>query len=67
MECIYLAVIKSAIDGKVMHIGVGNGSHLRFLNGRDTTLGVKDEDRDVGLVTETVDGSTVIDISSMAT
>lgn len=54
----HLAVIKSTFDGDVVDISIGDRGHLRFLNGRDTTFWVEDEDRYIGFVSESVDGST---------
>jgi hypothetical protein len=43
----YLAVIKCAVNGQVVHIGVHNSRHLRFLDGADLAVRVHDEDRHV--------------------
>lgn len=51
-----MAIIKSAVNGNTVNVLVGHGSHLRFLNRRDSAPGVEDEDRDVLFASETVDG-----------
>ena len=54
-----LAIVECSLHGNVVYICVGDGSHLRFLNGRHTTLRMKDKNGDIGLVSESIDGSTV--------
>jgi hypothetical protein len=53
----YLAIIKCTFDGNVVDVGICDGGHLRFLDGRNAALGMEDEDGDVGFVPETIDGS----------
>jgi len=52
----YLAVIKSAIYGNVMHVGVQNCGHLSLLNRADLALRVHDKHADIFLASQTVDG-----------
>ena len=58
MEYTYLTVIERALNSKVVNVRISDSSHLGFLDGRDPSLGVEDENRDIRLVTETIDGST---------
>lgn len=51
-----LAVVEGAIDGEVVHVGVEDGRHLRFLHGRHFAGRVHDEDGDVTFVAQAVDG-----------
>ena len=51
-----LAIIKRAVDGQTVHVGVEDRGHLRFLHGADASLREHDEHRDVFLVAKTVDG-----------
>lgn len=52
----YLAVVKGAGDSKVVDVVIQNGSHLGFLDGAHTALGVEDEDGDILLASQAVDG-----------
>lgn len=52
-----LAVVKRAVDGKVVDVGVEDGGHLCLLDRADLALGVHDEDGHILLAAETVDGS----------
>lgn len=52
----YLAVVKGAGDGEVVDVLVEDGGHLGLLDGADAALGVQDEDRDVLLAAQAVDG-----------
>lgn len=52
-----LTVVKGAVHGQVVHVGVQDGRHLGFLDGADLALGVHDEDGHVLLAAQTVDGS----------
>ena len=54
----YLAVIKCTAYRKVMNIRVGDRGHLRLLNGRNATFWMQYEDRDVGFIPKSIDGST---------
>ena len=51
-----LAVIERAFNGKVVNIGIQNGSHLCLLDGRHSTVREQDEDRDILLPPKSVDG-----------
>jgi hypothetical protein len=53
---IYLAVVKVARHGKVVHVGVQHGGHLELLDGAHATLGVEHEDGDILLPAQAVDG-----------
>ena len=53
----YLAIVKGTLDGKVVNVGVEDGGHLGLLDRADTALGVQDEDGDILLAAQTVDGS----------
>lgn len=39
-----LAIIECAFDSYVVHVGIGDGSHLRFLDWGYATFWVEDED-----------------------
>lgn len=52
----YLAVVKCASDSQVVDILVQDGGHLGLLDGAHATLGVEDEDGDILLASQTVDG-----------
>lgn len=52
----YLAIIKGAFYGNVVHVGIENCGHLRLLDRADLALGVHDEYADILLATQTVDG-----------
>lgn len=58
-----LAIIECSLHSDVMYICVSDGSHLRFLNGRYTTLRMKDENGDIGLVPESIDGGTMSSVN----
>jgi hypothetical protein len=53
----YLAVIKGALHGDVVNIGVQNSGHLSFLNRADLALGVHNEHADILLASQTIDSS----------
>lgn len=53
----HLAVVESAVNGQVVNVGIEDSGHLSLLNRADLALGVHDEDRDVLLAAQTVDGS----------
>lgn len=55
----YLAVIKSSDNSEVVDIGIGDGSHLGFLDGRDTPFWMENKNGDVFFVTESIDGGTM--------
>jgi hypothetical protein len=52
----YLAVIKGTVHSQVVHIGVHDSSHLRFLDGADLAVRVHDEDGHILLSAQTIDG-----------
>lgn len=52
-----MAVVESTGDGKIVDVLVQDGRHLRFLDGADAALGVEDEDGDILLAAQAVDGS----------
>jgi hypothetical protein len=54
----YLAIIESAFNSEVVNVRIGYCSHLRLLDRRDAPFWVEDEYRDVGLISQTIDGST---------
>lgn len=53
----YLAVVKGSLNSQIVNIGILAGRHLRLLDGADAALGVQDEDGDILLSLQTVDGS----------
>ncbi len=55
----HLAIIKSPIHGDTVNILIRHSCHLSFLDWRDTTVWVEDEDGDVLFTTKTVDGGAV--------
>ena len=54
----YLTIVECTFDCNVVDIGVCHCSHLCLLDRRNTTFRVKNEDGDVGFVSETVYRST---------
>lgn len=54
----HLTIIKSAFHSQTMHIRILYCSHLRLLNRTDFALGIHDEDADILLASQAVDGST---------
>ena len=52
----YLAVVKGTVYSQVVHIGVHDGRHLRFLDGADLAMRVHDKDGHILLSAQTVDG-----------
>lgn len=54
----HLAVVECPMDGKIMHVHVGDGSHLCLLNGRDAPFRVQNKYGDVCFVSQPIDGST---------
>lgn len=52
-----LAIIESPLNGQVVNVGIEDGSHLSFLYGTDPTLRVKDEDRNILLPPQAINGS----------
>jgi hypothetical protein len=52
----YLAVIKCAVDGQVVDIGIHDGGHLRLLDGADLAVREHDEDGHILLPAQAVDG-----------
>lgn len=54
----YLTVVESSLDSKVEYIGVGDRGHLGFLDGGYPTFRMEDENRDILLVTESIDSRT---------
>ena len=53
----YLTVVKGALHGDVVNVGVQHRGHLSLLNGADLALGVHDEHADVLLASKTIDSS----------
>jgi hypothetical protein len=53
-----LTVIKGTFNAEVVDVLVQYCGHLSFLDRTDTTVGVENEDRDVLLVTKTIDSGT---------
>jgi len=53
----YLAVVECAVDSQIVNVGVEDSGHLRFLDRADLALRVHDEDRDILLPAQTIDGS----------
>ena len=53
-----LTVVESALHREIVHVGIQHGGHLRFLDGTDFSFREHDEDADVFLATETVNGGT---------
>lgn len=53
----YLAVVKGSLNGQVVDVGILASRHLRLLDGADAALGVQDEDGDILLSLQAVDGS----------
>lgn len=51
-----LAVVERSLNGKVVHVRVQHGRHLSLLDGRDSPLREQDEDRDIFLASQSVDG-----------
>lgn len=60
----YLAIIKRAFDGDIVHIVVRHRCHLSFLNGRNASFWMENKDGDVRLVPKTIDRSTISDAYS---
>lgn len=56
LEETYLAVIKRAVDGKIVDVSIGAGRHLGLLNGTNATLRVEDSHSDVLLPLQAVNG-----------
>jgi len=52
-----LPVVKSAADGDIKYIGVGDRGHLQLLDGADSFVGMKDEDVDLLLAPYSIDSS----------
>ena len=55
-EGTYLAVVECAVYSQVVHVGVHDGRHLRFLDRADLAMRVHDEDRHIFLSAQAVDG-----------
>jgi len=55
-EDAYLAVVECAVYSQVVHVGVHDGRHLRFLDRADLAMRVHDEDGHILLSAQTVDG-----------
>lgn len=43
----YLTIVKGALNGKVVDVGIQDSGHLGLLDWADTPLGVKDENGDI--------------------
>lgn len=56
MDAAYLAVVEGAVYGEVVHVGVHDGRHLRFLYRADFAVWVHDEHGDILLASQAVDG-----------
>lgn len=54
--CTYLAIVESAVYCQVVDIGVNDGRHLGFLDGADLAVREHDEDGDILLSAQTIDG-----------
>ena len=54
----YLAIVEGALYREVVYIRVRDCRHLGFLDGRDPPFWMKDENRDICLITEAVDCGT---------
>lgn len=52
----YLAIVKGAFNGKIVDVGIQDGGHLGLLDWADAPLGVQDENGDILLAAQTVDG-----------
>ena len=52
-----LPVVKSAADGNIKHIGVGDRGHLQLLDGADPFVRMEDEDVDLLLAAHPIDRS----------
>ena len=52
----HLAVIKGAFDSEIVHIFVQHGGHLCLLDRADLALGMHDEDTDILLPAQAIDG-----------
>jgi hypothetical protein len=53
----HLAVVEGSLNGKIVHIRVCASCHLQLLNGADAALGMQNEDGDILLALQTVNGS----------
>jgi hypothetical protein len=53
----FLAIIECAPDRNIVNVRVSDSSHLGFLDGRNASLWVKDENRHVGFASQTINGS----------
>lgn len=56
MDAAYLAIVEGAVYGEVVHVGVHDGRHLRFLYRADFAVWVHDEHGDILLASQAVDG-----------
>lgn len=52
----YLTIVECSLDCKVVHILVQHSRHLRFLYRADLALGVHNENADILLAAQTIDG-----------
>jgi hypothetical protein len=52
----HLTIIKGAVNGNAVDVLIRDRGHLCFLDRRDSTVGVEDEDGDVLFASETVNG-----------
>jgi hypothetical protein len=59
-EITYLTVIKSTFDSEIVNVCICNRGHLRLLDGRNTTFWMKNKDRNVGLISKTINGGTTV-------
>jgi hypothetical protein len=57
VHCIaYLAVVERAVHGQIVHVGIHDRRHLRFLDSADLSVRVHDEDGHILLPSQTIDG-----------
>jgi len=56
LEIAYLAIIKGALNGDVVHVSIKDRGHLSLLDRADFALGMHDEHTDILLAAQTVDG-----------
>jgi hypothetical protein len=57
-------VERRVLECNGVDVSVGDGCHLRELDGRDSAIGIQDEDGDGGLRAETVDCGTTDELLS---
>jgi hypothetical protein len=57
-------VERRVLESDSVDVSVGDGCHLRELDGRDSAIGIQDENGDGGLRAETVDCGTTRELLS---